>query len=487
VTFNYNEMSTKEPGFMKGNFKLIMVFLIPVYLCVGCKKLVQVPPPTNSVTVSQVFSSDAQATAAISGLYSYMINTPFGFSNSGMTFYSGLSADELTLFFLDQSDQNAQFRLNALDPANVMVYNNLWINAYSSIYRTNAIIEGLSTYSGVNDSLKSQLIGEARFIRAFCYFYLVNLFGEVPLVYTTNYHKTKLLSRSSVDDVYTKIMEDLKDADSRLHDDFNNGKGQRIVPSKYAVGALLSRVSLFRKDYSNAVLYASAIINKNDVFELEPTDNIFLKNSKEAIWQLQQDNSGLGVGFNATFEGFQFIPPDPGSYPFVTLATELMESFADGDLRKTWIDSGDFAGTRYYYPYKYKTGPVQAVPNGEYSEYYMVLRLAEQYLIRAEAFAYQNNLTAAISDINKIRQRAGLSPLSNSLSRGEVLDYIERERQIEFFAEWGHRWLDLKRWNKANSRLGPIKGVNWQAADQLYPIPQSEIQNDPNLTQNPGY
>jgi hypothetical protein len=165
----------------------------------------------------------------------------------------------------------------------------------------------------------------------------------------------------------------------------------------------------------------------------------------------------------------------------------MLQNFKDGDQRKSWIDSGDFSGKRYYYPFKYKTGSSQAIPNGAYTEYYMVLRLAEQYLIRAEALANQNKIEEAVKDINKIRERAGMAGFSLNLTQAEVLDIIEHERQIEFFAEWGHRWLDLKRWDKANARLGPVKGQDWQTEDQLYPIPQAEIQNDPNLTQNAGY
>jgi hypothetical protein len=115
----------------------------------------------------------------------------------------------------------------------------------------------------------------------------------------------------------------------------------------------------------------------------------------------------------------------------------------------------------------------------------MVLRLGEQYLIRSEARAQQNDLSGSESDINIIRSRALLSGISN-LSRDELLDTIAHERQVELFCEWGHRWFDLKRTGKLSAILRPIK-PNWNDYAQLYPIPVTELANDPNLTQNPGY
>ena len=119
----------------------------------------------------------------------------------------------------------------------------------------------------------------------------------------------------------------------------------------------------------------------------------------------------------------------------------------------------------------------------------MVLRLAEQYLIRAEAKAYQDKLTDAIQDLDIIRNRAGLSLIGDtnpSISKNDFLLAIEQERKVEMFSEWGHRWLDLKRTERAGQILGALK-PDWQDTDQLYPIPNSERLVNPRLTQNPGY
>ena len=117
----------------------------------------------------------------------------------------------------------------------------------------------------------------------------------------------------------------------------------------------------------------------------------------------------------------------------------------------------------------------------------MVLRLAEQYLIRAEARAQQNtNLTGAIDDLNIIRERAGIPDLLTSLDQPQVLSAVAHERQTELFAEWAHRWLDLKRRDQADVVLSAIKST-WKPTAILYPIPVTELQSDPNLVQNAGY
>jgi starch-binding outer membrane protein, SusD/RagB family len=118
----------------------------------------------------------------------------------------------------------------------------------------------------------------------------------------------------------------------------------------------------------------------------------------------------------------------------------------------------------------------------------MVLRLAEQYLIRAEANLKLGDLAGAASDINTIRSRAGLGNTPAS-TETDLLHAIAQERRIELFTEWGHRWLDLRRYGIVDAVLGPLKGASWNTTDQLYPIPLTQIQNDPAMShaQNPGY
>lgn len=174
--------------------------------------------------------------------------------------------------------------------------------------------------------------------------------------------------------------------------------------------------------------------------------------------------------------------------PNAALRISLVSSFQNNDQRRiNWIGARTTATGTYYYPNKYKL--TAATPISEYS---MILRLGEQYLIRAEARAHQpgkvTGANSAESDLNFIRNRAGIS---NTTASNEVtmLAAIEQERRFELFTELGHRWFDLKRTNRANTVLALLKGVDWNTTDQLYPIPQEQIMNDPAMAnqQNPGY
>ena len=159
----------------------------------------------------------------------------------------------------------------------------------------------------------------------------------------------------------------------------------------------------------------------------------------------------------------------------------MVSAFEPGDSRRLrWLDSVTYLGTKYYYPAKYRNTAASV------TEYYTVLRLAEVFLVRAEARAQQNKLPEAVADINTVRVRAGLAPLLTTIGLPQVTAAIEAERRFELFAEWGHRWFDLKRWNRASAVLSPLKS-GWTEPDGLYPIPQDEIINNSFLTQNPGY
>jgi len=210
-------------------------------------------------------------------------------------------------------------------------------------------------------------------------------------------------------------------------------------------------------------------------------------NSTEAIWQL---STPLPESYN-TQDAENFIllgaPNTFASYNSTTISPELMNAFESGDRRRIdWIDSFPAPPNTYYFPYKYQN--LTSTP----AEYTVVLRLAEQYLIRAEAEAELGDSTDATIDLNVIRYRAGLLPYSLALN-GPLLSAILHERQVELFTEWGHRWFDLIRTGMANSLMGSpgnvchMKGGVWNPDWQLYPIPQTEVATDVNLTQNNGY
>ena len=161
-----------------------------------------------------------------------------------------------------------------------------------------------------------------------------------------------------------------------------------------------------------------------------------------------------------------------------SVSESVLNAFETGDIRlTTWIGVYDDGTQSYSYVNKYKVH----FRDEPLTEYQMVFRLAEQYLIRAEARAMQDNLLGAIDDVNEIRVRAGLEALvAEGLSKEQVIAVVDHERRAEFFVEWGHRWFDLKRKGKIDEVLGAVK-QDWQSSDVFFPISQVEINANPNL------
>jgi starch-binding outer membrane protein, SusD/RagB family len=468
--------------FIKNYTKQLLLLLFVPLLIFSCNKLVQIPNPISSVTAQQTFSSDATATAAVLGLYSHMSGGQSSlFSNCLTSFYLGESADELR----DLSTGNEIYDhflsndLTALIDGN-SVFGVFWKPAYYDIYCANAIVAGVESSTGISSATKKQLLGEAKFIRAFCYFYLTNLFGNIPLDLSTDFNQTVLLTNASQDKIYEQITSDLQAAEELMISDFSLTNGQPIRANKWAAASLLARVYLYQKNWSGADSAASAVINSGYFSLTDSLNQVFLANSSESILQLETLNT---YPF-ATQEGYFFSAQNFDCW----LSTQLIGAFETNDQRRiSWVDSVN-NGTDYFFPNKYK---VATATSSTITENYTLLRLAEQYLIRAEAEANGagGGPNSAVQNLNIIRHRAGLPDLAPTLTGDSLMAAVHQEWRIEFFAEWGHRWLDLKRWGNAIQTLDtiPYKAGKIDSTQLLYPIPISEIQADPNLSQNPGY
>jgi len=448
-------------------------------VCCSCKKFVEIGVPDTRIVSQTVFTTDASATAAIVGIYVNMMSNQFTFTTGGTTLYAGLSSDEFRNYSAT-AFQN-EFYTNSINPANNTI-NTIWNNAYSFIYDANAVLEGLASSSGVSAPVKNQLEGEAKFIRAFSNFYLTNFFGDIPLVMSTDYRVNAVIPRTKQADVYKQIEDDLISAQTLLSADYSFCGGERVRPTKWAATALLARVYLYTNDWKNAEIQSGTLINNNNYHLLSNLNTVFLKNSIESILQFYPVRPGVN-----TNEGSSFIltAAPGGSGVGISISDNLFNSFETGDTRKSnWIKGYTGNGQTYYYPFKYKVNTSTVL-----TEYYTVLRLSEQYLIRAEARAAQDNLTGALDDLNSIRTRAGL-PNSLANDKLSILTAILHERQVELFAEWGHRWFDLKRTNTIDSVMNTVsaqKGGSWSSYKAFYPIPVKQIQNNPATIQNTGY
>jgi starch-binding outer membrane protein, SusD/RagB family len=446
-------------------------FLILSLSLPACEGFLDVGVPRTQLVSSTAFDNEGTARAAVLAVYSEMMAAQQGFASGGsssVSLLAGLSADEL----VDVTESKMDFQNNSLLATNNIVKNSLWAQSYKCIYYSNKVVEGLAASTKLSPEVKGALEGEAKFLRAFVYFYLTNLFGEVPLILGTDAETNNRIGKVPSDEVYQQIISDLNDAQHLLPVAFENDTAYgRARAGRYAAKALLARVYLYLREWEKAETIATEVID-SEIFHLEDITKVFLaKNNNEAIWQLMPAYNGMN--------GYEPIV----AFSETGLTDDLIGVFGPDDLRGyLWM----LPLPERVVPYKY-----QALEfDKEVVEYSMVLRLAEQYLIRAEARAQLGDglLPRAAEDLNEVRGRAGISLIDINSTQSQLLEAIELERRKELFSEWGHRWLDLKRTNRADAVLGQFKGALWEPTDVLYPIPAAEIVQNPNLgPQNLGY
>jgi hypothetical protein len=453
--------------------QMVWIALLSFFIS-SCDSFVEVDLPKSQLTTTAVFEDYATADAALTDIYAKIRDKGLlTGSNRGLSNQLGNYTDELVPYG-SPSNPSFSFYNNSLLAGNPDVAQ-YWNDSYNQIYAANALIEGIEASGKLSDQNKRQLKGEALFIRAVLHFYLVNLFGDVPYITGTDYNKNRTVSRMPEAEVYEHIISDLESATLLLQNDYN-AKG-RIRPEKYAAHALLARVYLYMKSYPQAANEASAVLNHTDLFALENINEVFLLDSKETIWQLQSAEAGQNTQEAATFI-FLSGPP-----PLVALSDDLVGSFTASDLRySNWIQAISDGNSSWYHAYKYKEQNFTSSSK----EYSIVFRLAEQYLIRAEARAQQGDLIGAKEDLNQIRHRAGLDN-TIAVTEEDILSAVLQERRWEFFTEFGHRFFDLKRSHQIDQVLSSSK-PGWNSFDSLFPLPQSELSTNGNLRpQNPGY
>ncbi|HMI02877.1 MAG TPA: RagB/SusD family nutrient uptake outer membrane protein [Pedobacter sp.] len=490
--------------------KELLLFLVIVLLSTtGCKKYLDIPLPVNKIAGEGAYSNDKSSAGTINNILGILAGGGYfdGALSNNFALYTGLYTDEL---------QN----LNGTNTANIPFYTNaitpgtsgaLWSNLYKQIYNANLAIEGITASTTLQN--KNQWLGEAYFIRALCFFYLTNYYGDIAITSSSNYLINKDLPRVPKAEAYKLIIEDLLKAQGLLTNEYKDGNGvvttNRGRPNKFTAAALLARAYLYSGDWPNAETQANNVITATNggatAYGLLPSadiDKVFLAASTETIFNLvptrvNQDyvaynnNMAPELAYNAA-----------GNWGSVTIALSpsLVNAFEKNtttltdDLRKTyWLRSATMAASNTtpviaaqtnYFPNKYRSGIIG-------TENIILFRIAEQYLIRAEARARQNNLDGAKADLDRIRNRAGLNG-TNATLQIDIINAIIEERRVELFTESSHRFFDLKRSGTIDAVMNNVvlqKGVGatWNSLKQNFPIATNDILANPNLVQTPGY
>ncbi len=445
---------------MKRNYISVLLWASLLFVFSSCKKYLE-EVPNNAIAKQKAVVDASTARAAIIGAYDGVQ----GYYAGNYPTLGTITADNVV--FNGTLSQYLQLDQNAIPADNVTT-----VATYQGIYKTINTANSVIAYvPGVSDPLlseaeKNKILGEAYFIRALGYFDLGRGWGgvQIQLKPTTDLAAIRGIKRSTLTQTYDQVLADLTQAETLLPDDAST----RNRAQKSTARALRARLHLYRQEWAPAETYATQVI-ANTKYALTTTYKSFFTApflSSESILELtfsaNDRNSFWNLWYPSSAGGQFTLKPSASFVAKVTNANI-------GGGRSALI-----AGTSpNNYGVLYNTTASSTDPS-------YVIRLAELYLIRAEARAKLNNITGSLADLNVIRARAGV-PASTASTQAELIQAIEEENSIEFAFE-SHRWFDLVRTGRVGAVLDVTNQNYW-----LFPIPLSDVLSDPDVVQNPGY
>jgi len=454
----------------------------------GCKSFLQ-EEPYDFIAATNFYQTEADAIAGLNGVFNALLpQTYYGRTGWQITELPG----EL-IRVGSSTDERAQLSRFTYTATNTEI-NSWWVNSYRMINRANDVIEKVPAIT-MDAARKNNIVGNARFLRAQGYFDMVRCFGDVPLVLATVKSPADDLrpARTPLADVYKQIIEDLDFAEKNCFPENQIAATEKGRVSSGAAAAVLAKVYLTRAastaaqpgDNQAGLDACNRVINSG-LYRLLPTyGDVFdpdKENGPEHIFSIQFDlppNTGSIIVR-------QFLPAAAGGLGTFTVEDNLVASYALTDVRRAWNISnmvGTTVQARYYFN---KFRDPQRIINDARTNY-LITRYADVLLLRSEAL---NNLNAndvnKYTNLNQVRQRAGLAALSGPTTKDAFVDLLVQERAWELVQE-GHRWFDLVRLGRLKQRELAVFNRVIDNKYLLFPIPQPELLLNPNLTQNPGF
>lgn len=425
--------------------------------------------PKQSLSSEVAIKDVAGVKRAINGCYSSLQAT--GHYGRYFSIVGDMVADNLA--WTGTTIEYNQFLINQIETDNSIV-EDIWASNFDCINQVNDVLDKMQNVDLTDDEKKS-LEAELYFIRALCYFDLVRYFGGVPI-------RTKPASgddleglnigRSSVEEVYTFIIDDFQNAEEGLPSSSSSYKA-----SSFAAKAMLAKVYLTKYSVSNsstdldlALQYADDVINNSGNVISENFEAIFAEDgNSEIIFEIEfnvQDRNRIAE---------YFFPNSMAGRYEIAPSQNLIDAFDPSDLRFNSTIDFDVDNNPYGKKFRDISAGTDNVP---------VVRMAEMYLIKAEVINLkQGDISEIQSNINVIRNRAGLLS-TNASNYQDLATEIELQRRLEFAFE-GLRWFDLIRTSRAIDVVETVTSVN----QMLFPIPINELLTNTNsgMTQNPGY
>ena len=419
--------------------------------------------PDNYISDAAVIQTLSSAKAALNGAYHDLASSSY---YGGQYFDAGvnLAADNVT--WTGSLNYYYDFDTHQYSAENQLL-SYAWYAIYATVNQTNQVIDKVTVLNDGSESERRRIIAEATVIRSLAFFDLARTWGNIPVVKQATSSPTQFdgVKQTKAKDVYRLVVDDVL----AIYNDLSE-LSDRVHVTRSAADAFLARVYLYLEQWDMAEQYASKVIDNGNYTLGTIQDLIDNKETAESIWELAYSSSFTNQ------QSTYWRSPDQGGRHEWGPSKELVQLLADptvgGDRKAFYQDFSSaqvpdyFVGTLYH--------------RSTLDDDVIIFRLAEQYLIRAEARANQQNVSGALSDLNIIRRRANVSEIVDVASTQELLNLIADERRVELALE-PHRWFDLIRTGKAESVLG-IKTYQ-----TLFPIPYNDIQADKDLVQNDNY
>ena len=419
--------------------------------------------PDNYISDAAVIQTLSSAKAALNGAYHDLASSSY---YGGQYFDAGvnLAADNVT--WTGSLNYYYDFDTHQYSAENQLL-SYAWYAIYATVNQTNQVIDKVTVLNDGSESERRRIIAEATVIRSLAFFDLARTWGNIPVVKQATSSPTQFdgVKQTKAKDVYQLVVDDVL----AIYNDLSESS-DRVHVTRSAADAFLARVYLYLEQWDKAEQYASKVIDNGNYALGTIHDLIDNKETAESIWELAYSSSFTNQ------QSTYWRSPDQGGRHEWGPSKELVQLLADptvgGDRKAFYQDFSSaqvpdyFVGTLYH--------------RSTLDDDVIIFRLAEQYLIRAEARANQQNVSGALSDLNIIRRRANISEIVDVASTQELLNLIADERRVELALE-PHRWFDLIRTGKAESVLG-IKTYQ-----TIFPIPYNDIQADKDLVQNDNY
>lgn len=470
-------------------FQKISFVLLVTLLLIGCSdNFLDVDPK------ERVAEEDRDVTTTpeqfVTGVYGNFTEFAYAFSWLGVTEIISDNADKGS----SPSDTGTDKHLldNLEFSATTLSIGEMWTIWYKTIGRATIAIENTQDSDMSDQDLKNRLIGEAKFLRALNYFFLVRYFGDVPL------QQEDITKRAPKEDVYAFIIEDLESAIEALPLKSEYAPEDLGRATKGAARALLAKVYLQRENWSEALNYANAVINSGE-YGLEPNyEEIWRENHEngiESIFEIQARGESTAHGVQQYSQTQGARGENGWGWGFNTPTQDLVDAYdsEQDSIRKnatiifageTLWDGREVSPNVENPRYNQKAYSSASVGAADGDKNIRLLRFAEVLLIKAEAANELGDTQTALDALNQVRERVELDDVTTT-AQDELRQAIWKERRLELAFEHD-RWFDLLRTGQAEEVMN-AHGKNFQDKHNLFPIPVEQLRQTPSMEQNPGY